>query len=157
MDYRIPGSLKVEHEHLYEELKKAARVQGKVGMAADKAFRFLQPHIRKEEEFALPELDVLPSLAEKNMNEQELSGVIKLCDRLKQDMPAMLEEHRRIMECMQELNDVATREQKPEYAHLAKAFMHHIEVEEQILYPAALLVGEYVRLKLYGSPMRAAH
>lgn len=155
MDYRIPGSLKAEHENLYQRLNRAARVQGAVGDAAILAFKQFEPHIRKEEEFALPELDVLPSLAQKEQNVQELSGVLKLCDKLQRQMAVLLEEHDHIRELLQRLNDVAMREQKLEYANLAKELMQHLEREEQIIYPAAILVGEYVHLKLYGPPVPA--
>jgi iron-sulfur cluster repair protein YtfE (RIC family) len=155
MDYRIPGSLKTEHESLYEGLNRAARVQGAVGDAAILAFKLFEPHIRKEEEFALPELDVLQPLARKEQSIQELSGVLKLCDKLQRQMAVLLEEHDLIRKPLQQLNDVAMKEEKPEYAALAKALIQHLDREEQILYPAAILVGEYVRLKLYGPPVAA--
>jgi hypothetical protein len=37
-------------------------------------------------------------------------------------------------------------EGKPEYAHFAKKLMLHGQTEE-VLYPAAILVGEYLRLR----------
>jgi len=152
MDYRIPGSLKTEHEELYEELNRAARITGKVGAAAMLAFKAFQPHIRKEEKIAFPPLDLLFSLAEKKVT-TELTGVIKLCDELKDGLPEFLSEHDEIRVALERMNDAAMREQKPAYASLAKRLMHHMLLEEQILYPAAILAGKYIKLSLYGPPV----
>ncbi len=151
MDLRIPGTLKTEHEELYEELNRAARVNGAIGMAALSAFKIFQHHMTKEEEFALPPLHLLPSLGERSIN-TEFTGVIKLCDRLKSQMPTLVKEHDEMRKSLHEMNDVAMKEQKPEYAALAKRLMQHLSMEEEIYYPASLVVGEYIKEKLYGAP-----
>jgi hemerythrin-like domain-containing protein len=151
MDYRIPGSLKIEHEELYEELNRAARTTGKVGDAAMLAFKPFQSHIRKEEEIAFPPLDVLQSLAEKDVT-TALTGIIKLSDKLKDELQGFIYEHDQMRKALQQMNDEAMKEQKYEYADLAKMLMRHMQLEEQILYPAAILAGEYIKLRLYGPP-----
>jgi len=153
MDYRIPGSLKTEHEELYEQLNRAARIGGKVGAAAMLAFKAFQPHIRKEEEIAFPPLDLLPSLASKDAT-TELTGIIKLSDRLKDELPGFIYQHDEMRKALQQMNDEAMKEQKHEYAALAKRLMRHMLLEEQILYPAAILSGEYIKLCLYGPPAK---
>lgn len=153
MDFRIPGSLKDEHEELYEELNRAARIGGDVGDAALLALKGFEPHMRKENRIALPPLDLLNSVAEKEVT-TELTGAIKLSDELKNGLPGFLREHDVIRDALQRMNDAAMREQKPAYASLAKRIMHHMMVEEQILYPAAILVGEHIRLSLYGPPAK---
>jgi len=35
-----------------------------------------------------------------------------------------------------------------EYAEFAEALMLHAKTEEEVLYPASILIGEYVREKL---------
>ena len=44
--------------------------------------------------------------------------------------------------------DAAKAENKPGIAHFAEKLMLHAQMEEQVLYPAAILVGEIVRSKL---------
>jgi hypothetical protein len=39
-------------------------------------------------------------------------------------------------------------ENKPDMIHFANKLMLHAQTEEQVLYPAAILVGEVVRSKL---------
>ncbi len=151
MDYRIPGSLKTEHEGLYEELNRAARIGGKVGDAAMLAFKTLQSHMRKEEEIAFPPLDLLEPLASKKVT-TELTGVLKLSDELRKELPGLIYQHDEMRKALQKMNDEAMREEKHEYASLAKRLLQHMMMEEQIFYPAAIMVGEYVRLSLYGPP-----
>lgn len=151
MDLRIPGSLKTEHEGLYEELNKAARVTGGIGEAAMSAFKIFQHHRTREEEFAFPPLHLLRSLAEKSVD-TEFTGVIKLCDKLKGQMSTLVKEHDEMRKSLHEMNDIAMKEQKPEYASLAKRLLQHMSMEEEIYYPASLVVGEYIKEKLYGAP-----
>lgn len=42
----------------------------------------------------------------------------------------------------------ATAEQHAGYARLAQKLILHAQLEEEGLYPASILVGEYVKLKL---------
>jgi iron-sulfur cluster repair protein YtfE (RIC family) len=151
MDYRIPGSIKVEHEELYEQLNRAVRIKGKVGDAAMLAFKEFQPHIRKEEEIAFPPLDLLQPLAGKDVT-TEHAGIIKLAERLKDELPGFIYQHDEMRKALQRMNDEARREQMHEQAELAKRLIRHMLLEEQILYPAAILVGEHVRYRLYGPP-----
>ena len=46
------------------------------------------------------------------------------------------------------LDDAAKAENKPHIVHFAEKLMLHAQSEEQVLYPAAILVGEVVREKL---------
>ena len=139
MDLRIPSSLKMEHEGLYEELNRAARITGDIGMAAMSAFKIFQHHMSREEEFAFPPLHLLHSIAEKSVD-TEFTGVIKLCDTLKDQMPALLKEHDEMRRSLHEMNDIAMKEQRPEYASLAKRLMQHLTLEEEIYYPASLMI-----------------
>lgn len=46
------------------------------------------------------------------------------------------------------------RRNKPQYAHFADKLRAHARVEEEVLYAAAILIGEYLKLKLGVAPMR---
>lgn len=63
MKFKIPTSLQLEHEELHAELAKATQVTGRLGDAAKNAATILDPHFRKEEEYALPPLGLLSLLA----------------------------------------------------------------------------------------------
>ena len=57
-------------------------------------------------------------------------------------------EHRMVVGALRRLAAAAKQERKPEAARFAEALKLHALSEEQILYPAALLVGEYVRARM---------
>ncbi len=40
------------------------------------------------------------------------------------------------------------KENKEEYVRVAEKLLLHAQTEEQVLYPAAILIGEYLKLKL---------
>ena len=60
----------------------------------------------------------------------------------------MLQEHRAIVGALEGLVKAAKAENKLEYVHFAEKLMLHAQNEEEVLYPAAILVGEYLKLKL---------
>ena len=147
MDFKIPKPLKVEHEELHTELVNAMKVAGKVGEAACTVATFLHPHFAHEEEYALPPLGLLSALAEGKVT-PEMRQVLALTDKLKAELPQMLDEHKAIVGALQKLVAVAQTAGKPEIAHFAEKLMLHAETEEKVLYPAAILVGEYVKAQL---------
>jgi hemerythrin superfamily protein len=64
------------------------------------------------------------------------------------NLPRMLEQHRLIVTALKELMRAATEENHPVYVQFCQKLMHHAQQEEEILYPAAIVVGEFVKLKL---------
>ena len=62
----------------------------------------------------------------------------------------MLSEHQSIVDALIKLANVSIKEDRMEIAFIAKKLISHVRNEEEVLYPAALLVGEYLRLKLNG-------
>lgn len=152
MRFTIPASLKTEHEALHAELARATKAGGKAGEAAKAVAKLMHSHFVKEEEYALPPLGLLAAAASGTID-AEMRAVLSLTETLKANLPHMLEEHRAIVGALKRLIDAATEEKKPEFVQFAQSLMHHAQTEEDVMYPAALLVGEYARLKLgAGSP-----
>jgi len=56
-------------------------------------------------------------------------------------MPQMIDEHRQISDLLREFAREPEAAGKPEYVALATELIEHAHVEEDVLYPAALLVG----------------
>jgi len=146
MKLKIPEPLTIENEELHAELAEAARAGGAVGDAAQAVARVLHSHFLREARFAMPPLSLLRPLAEGNW-EPEMAEVLAVTDALKKEMPRMLEEHKSIVAALKVLGAVAGKENRTEYAWLAEKLILHARTEEEVLYPAALLVGEYVRLR----------
>ena len=147
MTFDIPKPLKAEHDELHADLVRATKAGGQTGDAAKTVAKLLHPHFVKEEAYALPPLALLVPLSEGRF-EPGMAEVLKMTDRLKPDMPTMLAEHKEIVGALGKLVDAAKAESKPDIVHFAEKLMLHARTEEQVLYPAAILVGELVRMKL---------
>ena len=146
MKFKIPGPLVTEHAELHATLVRATKVKGRVGEAAREVATLLHPHFVAEEEYALPPLGLLRALAEGPVT-AEMKDVLLMTDRLGADLPKMLAEHEAIVGALRRLVVAAKREKKPEWARFAKKLILHAQTEEQVLYPAAILVGEWVKAR----------
>ena len=146
MDLKIPPSLKHEHGEMRASLEIATKAPGKSGEAASEVSRLLLPHFRKEEDFALPPLDALAVLAGGALP-GEPKAIIDKADRLKVELADMLREHQAIAAALEVLYDRATADQRPELARFARKLLLHAQLEEQVYYPAALVIGDYLKLR----------
>jgi len=145
-----PQSLKVEHEELHAGLAAAINSGGETGRAAREVERALHPHFLKEEEYALPPLGLLSALAEGKLSPgaKEEKQAVQMAGRLKADLSHMLEEHRQIVAALHSLMEAAGREGKGSHVRFAEKLMLHARTEEEVLYPAAILIGEYLKDRL---------
>ncbi len=62
-------------------------------------------------------------------------------------MPTMLAEHKDIVVALEDLIKAAKKENKPNIVQFAKKLMLHAQMEERVMYPAALLIGLHVKTK----------
>jgi hypothetical protein len=149
MRFEIPDAMKSEHEDLSAELAAAMRVGGKTAAAAKAVADAARDHLRREEEFALPPLALVASLAAGGVTE-EMRDVLALTERLKAEMPRMMEDHAQIVIALDRLVSAAKAERKEEVVRFADRLARHAQIQEQVTYPAAVLVGEFIKLKLGG-------
>ncbi len=147
MEFKIPHAMNVEHEELHKELVKAIESGGKTKAAAIVVAEALHAHFGNEEEYALPPLGLLPALAEGKIT-PDMAEVFKMTDTLKAEMPHMLEEHKAIVAALQKLIEAAREEGKFGPISFAEKLTLHAQNEEEVSYPTAILIGEYLKLKL---------
>jgi hemerythrin HHE cation binding domain-containing protein len=144
---RIPESMRVEHSEIHAELVRATKVAGPVGAAAGELAKILHGHFVREEEIALPPLGLLAPLA-RGEAVVSMQDVLPMTDSLRQELPRMLEEHHAIRAATTRLRDVARGAGNVEVAQLTEKLALHAQSEEEIFYPAAILVGDIVRARL---------
>ncbi len=144
---QIPRPLQSEHDELHSTLVRATKEPGRVGAAANAVANLMHSHFAKEEQFALPPIGLLPKLARGEVT-SDMEEVLVLTDRLEHELADMLNDHKEITVALKVLLSAARGEDKVEYAEFAEHLIRHAQTEEQILYPAALLAGRYIRLKL---------
>lgn len=149
MEFKVPEALRVEHEELHERLAKATEENGKLGEAAREVAKLLHPHIAKEEAYALPPLGLLHLLAAGRVS-VDMGDVLSMTDRLKSELPQLLAEHSQIVAALRAFGKAAREQGKPQCADLSEKLILHAQAEEDVFYPVAILIGEYVRLRLKG-------
>jgi len=142
MPLRVPDSLKNSHDALHVGLKRAMREPGRTGEAARRVMQVMDGHMLREEKFALRPLGLLKELG-RGETPSDLAEAARMVQGLKSEMPQMVGEHRQIAELLRELAREAEAEGKPDYVQLAEDMIVHAQMEEDVLYPAALLIGEY--------------
>jgi|WetSurMetagenome_2_1015567.scaffolds.fasta_scaffold192483_2 hypothetical protein len=147
MDVKIPQALVIEHTEMDAELEKAIKEGGQVGTAAMNLREIKRSHSEHEEKFALPPLGLLRALST-GMLDDEMAQASIMADDLKAEMPRMLIEHRNIYVALDKLAEAAKEEGKTEYIGFVHRMRLHLEEEEEVYYPAALLIGEYLKIKL---------
>ncbi len=147
MKFEIPAPMKTEHDELHADLAAATKLGGRTGEAARAVAKVLHHHFLKEEEYALPPLGLLVALSQGKFD-PGMKDVLEMTDRLEAELPDMLAEHATIVTALKALVEAAGAENRPEVVHFAQQLMLHAQTEEQVAYPAALLVGRYVKLML---------
>jgi hypothetical protein len=141
---RIPDSVRLEHEQLHAKLAEATTQPGRTGEAARIVAQIMHPHFLREDEYAIPPLSLLIRLVHGEVT-PDMAEVLPLVARLKDELPLMLEEHRSIIGALVRFGNAASQEGRSEWAEFADELRLHAQMEEEVMYPAALLVGEYVK------------
>ena len=153
MRLEVPDVLRREHRELHLRLEAQTPLPGALGKAARRLASILRGHLLREEQFAFPLLSLLPHLVEGTVGE-EMSIALPVADRFRRELARLKEDHVLMVDALEEYAEAARREGRPEDATLAIELLEHARLEESILYPAALMVGEYVRVCLERTPAR---
>jgi hypothetical protein len=90
---------------------------------------------------------LLPALAEGKVL-PEMEAAVAMAYRLKADLGHMLLEHKEIVDALGALKEAANSENNAAAAQFAEKLVLHAQTEEEVLYPASILVGEYLNWKL---------
>jgi len=127
---KIPTSIKNEHEHLLNQIHTFTLFQDRTGRLALKLDSLMQHHFQEEEDFVLPPLGCLPSLAGGEILEQS-KEVIQLTH--------MSFEHQLIKAYLSELIQAAAMDSHPEIISFEKEVHKHSIAEEEVFFPASIL------------------
>ena len=142
----IPESMRAEHGDIHAALERATHAPGRVGEAARALAKVLHPHFVREEQIALPPLGLLAPLARGDFTPAMLA-VLPMTDSLRAELPRMLQEHEAIRAATVTLGEVARAEHNAPAGRLAEQLALHAKSEEELFYPAAVLVGDIVRAR----------
>lgn len=144
MNPKTPQALLRGHKILFNDLGDIVSLGGDIGENAKLLADIARPHFKKEEEYALPPLSLLSALSEGNW-EIESQAAVEMAERLHVKLLEMKNEHGTIRKILKKLNDIAENINNEKVKQFTNDLELHIEVEEQVLYPATIFVGEYLK------------
>jgi hypothetical protein len=150
---RVPRSVEAEHSAIQNELLALTLRQSPVGKAARDLAALLEPHFEREEQIALPPLALLQPLVTNSARVQS-ARMVALADSLRAELPRMLEEHKKIAAAVSRLERAALAARDDRAIAFAYQLQRHALNEEEILYPAAVLVAEVVRGRAVATSQR---
>jgi len=139
----VPTSIKNDHENLLQKIRECSLFQDSTGALAKKLSGLMQNHFQEEEDYVLPPLGLLPSLSLGNLP-SEKKDIMMLIRKFKSQAAHMSAEHQLIKALMDELKVAAEKDNHPEVHLLAGELVQHATMEEEVLYPAVILIGRYL-------------
>ena len=142
----VPSSIKKEHEALLDQVHPITLFPDSTGLIAKKLEELMVHHFIEEENFVLPPLGLLPSLSSGQLPEQTRE-ILLLTEKLKSQMTHLSVEHQLIKAYMDELKQAAAKDNHPGVLEFEKELHQHATIEEEVLFPSAILIGEYLKLK----------
>ena len=141
MPLGIPEAMEEEHEELHEELRKATKMPGLVGKAAQQVAQLLHPHFERENETVLPVIGVARELVEGGTS-PDFAEALELADKFKLEYDKMLQEHVEIVRALDELEKAAKKAKKRDVIAFTGKLKLHAKTEEELTYPAVLMLGK---------------
>ena len=135
-----PRSLDEEHDELINSLRESAKEKTETGKAVAELMDVLEPHFEKEQKIVMPLLGSVSDLVSgekvSNLNEIATAQIPLL-----KQYQSMFEEHAIVRKLILKAEKAATREEKADVIDLLEGLAHHARIEEEVLYPCALLAG----------------
>lgn len=144
MEPQIPKSIKNGHDNLCSEIENIIALGGVIGEKAKILDEIMLAHFKKEEEYALPPLGFLLALSEGNWEIDE-DVAIEMSEVLKSKLSELKEDHKNILIALQDLKNIADKENNLSAKQFAKDLNLHASIEDQVLYPTTILIGNYLK------------
>ena len=141
-----PEVILKDHHYFLEKLEQATFYQDSTGYYARELYEVMEFHFKEEEDYVLPPLGVLPVLAGGGFPENA-EEIIGLTERYRKNPAVMLAEHQMITHFLGQMMLAAAREGHEELFGFDEALHKHAALEEEVLFPMVLVIGDYLKLK----------
>ncbi|MFD2518330.1 hemerythrin domain-containing protein [Salinimicrobium flavum] len=142
-----PEFLLEDHQAFLKQLEPFTSYKDSTGLIAKELYEVMEYHFKEEEDYVLPPLGILPALA-KDRVPQESDKIMLQIEKFRKNETLMLAEHQMIGHFLIQLTRAAEREGHGELSGFEEALEKHAALEEEILFPAVLLIGDRLRPKL---------
>ena len=142
-----PHSLRLSHDEARAEFVRATMAGGQIAVAAKRLAGLCLPHFEGEERFVFPALGLLPDLM-KGLVRQEMAEVLPLISDFNAKHNALDTQHEAIGSAIDALLEASHRAKNREIAEFAYNMRVHEKIEDEVIYPTVVLIGNYLRERL---------
>jgi hypothetical protein len=143
----IPNALRLAHDGVSAELVRATMASGPIGKEAKLLAQLCLPHFEWEERTIFPVLGLLPDLARGNLH-PEMVKVLPLIAEFSARKDELDTQHRLILSAIEAFLRTALREKDREFTEFAYNLRVHELIEDELIFPMVIVIGEYVRDQL---------
>ena len=141
-----PSVILKDHHYFLDKLEPVTFYRDSTGYFAGELYEVMKYHFKEEEDYVLPPLGILPMLARGEFPENA-KEIILLTEKFREKYAVMLAEHQMIAHFLGEMMRASKREDHEELTGFDKALHKHAALEEEILFPMVLVIGDYLKLK----------
>lgn len=142
-----PRSIAEEHEEIMKAISGYSQLHDKTGQAIRGLQVVLKPHFEKETLIVMPVLGSLPVLVTEE-RPKDLKEIAEAQGAIFQEYEGMFREHAEIRNLISQAKKLSIQEKHRDVADFLDSLEHHTRVEEEVLYPAALLAGTIAKCVL---------
>ncbi len=140
----IPEPLQLSHAQLEAALSETMQADGRTMIVAEAVVQLLESHFQKESEEVLRILGLLEPLAADAIGVAEDYPEL---NNLEANESSLHQEHAALIAAAEKLRTAAREEGADAILEFAERLLMRIRLDEEIFYPAALLIRNYLRLK----------
>lgn len=140
----LPEPLQFSHAQLKAALSETLQAGGQTMIAAEAVAQLFEPHLRKESGEVLRILGLLEPLARDAIEVAEDSSEL---NDLEANESSLHQEHAALIVAVEKLRTAAREEGADAVLEFAERLLMRIRLDEEIFYPAAILIRNYLRLK----------
>ncbi|QRF76466.1 Hemerythrin HHE cation binding domain protein [Thermoplasmatales archaeon] len=136
-----------EHEELIEALGEVAREKTEVGRLFSEVLGIFRTHLNRENETIIPLLGYLKDrLGGYDADGKEALNIARM--KFEDSYPEMIQEHEDMAKLIRSAQELLKNTPDRLASDLAGHLLHHVELEEELLYPAAFASGDLVEYEL---------
>jgi hypothetical protein len=147
----VPKALRRSHDEARAEFARATMDGGPIARAVTRVAQLCRPHFEYEEKAVFPVLALLPDL-ERGKARPEMMNVMPLIRDFRSKREATDEHHQSILGAIDELLRAAHNKNSREFAEFAYALQVHEKIEDEVIYPSVVLIGNYLEKTFTNSP-----
>lgn len=142
MKIKTPKAITHGHANLRTELNEIIKNYTNLEKEIHSLNETMTQHFNKEEKYGLPPLGLLLILSDGNWELDE-DTIMEMTNALNSHIAELNEEHENISKNIIELKALAEKENYIDLKKFINNLEIHMELEDQVLYPAANLIGNY--------------